>query len=97
MILTGPNIASHGPLFEQIATRIYHEEGIGPVVVLSSKDATNLKNTLKKLIKDATQESQGLDDEDDIGPTTTSAQKVGYMVPGVVDQVANFLRRERSF
>lgn len=35
------------------------------MVVLTSKDATNLKSTLKKLIKDATQQDEGLDDEDD--------------------------------
>lgn len=34
-------------------------------MVLSSKDATNLRGVLKKLIKDATQEDQGLDDEED--------------------------------
>ena len=61
----GPNIASHGPLFSQLATRIQIDGRIGPVVVLSSKDATNLKGVLKKLIKDATQEDQGLDDEED--------------------------------
>lgn len=35
------------------------------MIVLTSKDATNLKSTLKKLIKDATQQDEGLDDEDD--------------------------------
>jgi len=48
-----------------LATRIQIDERIGAVVVLSSKDATNLKGVLKKLIKDATQEDQGLDDEED--------------------------------
>lgn len=35
------------------------------MIVLTSKDATNLKSTLKKLIKDATLQDEGLDDEDD--------------------------------
>lgn len=74
VILVGPNIASHGPLFAQLATRIQVDERIGPVVVLSSKDATNLKSVLKKLIKDATQEDEGLDDEDEIVPVGKKAQ-----------------------
>lgn len=65
LILAGPNIASHTPLFEQLASRIRDEDRTGPVVVLTSKDATNLKSTLKKLIKDATQQEEGMDDEDD--------------------------------
>lgn len=65
LILAGPNIASHTPLFEQLASRIRDEDRTGPVIVLTSKDATNLKSTLKKLIKDATQQDEGLDDEDD--------------------------------
>ena len=40
---------------------------------LSSKDASNLKGILKKLIRDATQEDQGLDDEDDV-PTGKKQQ-----------------------
>lgn len=65
IILVGPNIASHGLLFNQLATRIQTDERIGPMVVLSSKDATNLKGVLKKLIKDATQEDHG--DDEDVG------------------------------
>ncbi|KAH8148178.1 uncharacterized protein LAJ45_07630 [Morchella importuna] len=65
LILTGPNIASHTPLFEQLASRIRDEEKIGPVVILTSKDATNLKSILKKLIRDATQQDEGIDDEEE--------------------------------
>lgn len=80
VILVGPNIASHGPLFNQLATRIQINERIGPAVVLSSKDATNLKGVLKKLIKDATQEDQGLDDEEDTVVTkkTQGAKLLNY-------------------
>lgn len=63
--MTGPNIASHTPLFEQLASRIRDEEKIGPVVILTSKDATNLKSILKKLIRDATQQDEGIDDEEE--------------------------------
>lgn len=65
LILAGPNIASHHPLFEQLASRIRDQDRIGPVVVLTSKDATNLKTALKKLIRDSTQQDEGVDDEDE--------------------------------
>lgn len=65
LILAGPNIASHTPLFEQLASHIRDEEKIGPVVILTSKDATNLKSILKKLIRDATQQDEGIDDEEE--------------------------------
>lgn len=69
LVLTGPNIASHAPLFIQFAERIQTVDNSGPVVVLTSKDASNLKATLKKLIKDATTEqdrSLDLEDEDQL-------------------------------
>ncbi|KAI5786597.1 origin recognition complex subunit 3 N-terminus-domain-containing protein [Pyronema domesticum] len=65
LVLTGPNIASHQPLFEQFKMRICDDDQAGPVVVLTSKDALNLKGTLKKLIKDATESDEGRDDEED--------------------------------
>lgn len=65
LILTGPNIASHTPLFEQLASRIRDEEKIGPVATLTSKDATNLRSILKKLIRDTTQQDEGIDDEEE--------------------------------
>jgi len=34
-------------------------------VALTSKDATNLKTTLRKLIRDATQQDEGVDDEEE--------------------------------
>jgi origin recognition complex subunit 3 len=52
-------------LFEQFKTRICDDDQAGPVVVLTSKDALNLKGTLKKLIKDATESDEGRDDEED--------------------------------
>jgi origin recognition complex subunit 3 len=65
LVLTGPNIAAHGPLFAQFGRRIRDLDHAGPVVVLTSKDAANLKGTLKKLIKDATQQDEGMDDEEE--------------------------------
>ncbi|KAG0636478.1 origin recognition complex subunit 3 N-terminus-domain-containing protein [Tuber brumale] len=65
LVLAGPNIASHELLFEQLAQRIRSQDRTGPVVVLTSKDATNLKTTLRKLIRDATQQDEGVDDEEE--------------------------------
>ena len=64
LVLTGPNIASHAPLFAQIAARVCAADAAGPVVVLASKDAANLKGALKKVIKDATEADDGFDDDE---------------------------------
>ncbi|KAF8544307.1 origin recognition complex subunit 3 N-terminus-domain-containing protein [Trichophaea hybrida] len=65
LVLTGPNIASHAPLFVQFKSRIRDLDRVGPVVVLTSKDALNLKGVLKKLIKDATEQEEGMSNEDE--------------------------------
>jgi origin recognition complex subunit 3 len=52
-IATGPNIASQNLLFEQLSARLQTEIN-GPVVVLRSGDASNLKAALKQIIRDAT-------------------------------------------
>ncbi|PUU81155.1 origin recognition complex subunit 3 N-terminus-domain-containing protein [Tuber borchii] len=65
LVLAGPNIASHELLFQQLAQRIRNQDKTGPVVALASKDATNLKTTLRKLIRDATQQDEGVDDEEE--------------------------------
>lgn len=54
LVLAGPNIASHAPLFAQFAERLSKKEQVGPTVVLTSKDAPNIKAALKKIIRDAT-------------------------------------------
>jgi hypothetical protein len=65
LIVTGPNIASQELLFAQIA------EGLksfirGPVVILRSGDANNLKSILKKIIRDATNQKEREDNCDDL-------------------------------
>ncbi|TGZ79618.1 hypothetical protein EX30DRAFT_333163 [Ascodesmis nigricans] len=65
LVLAGPNIASHGPLFRQFQKRLNEVDGAGPVVILTSKEASNLKGTLKKLIRDATEQSGDLDEDDE--------------------------------
>jgi origin recognition complex subunit 3 len=59
-IVTGPNIASQGLLFQQLSERLKTEVN-GPVVTLRSGGASNLKASLKQLIRDAT--NQRLNDE----------------------------------
>ncbi|KKY36599.1 putative origin recognition complex subunit [Diaporthe ampelina] len=54
LIVTGPNISSQDLLFEQLAQGL-RDSSKGPVVRLRSAEAPNLKATLKKIIRDATQ------------------------------------------
>jgi len=63
LIVAGPNIAGHGKLFDQVAARVVMEN-LGPVVILRSGHASNLKTVLKQLIKGATSQSQGFEEDD---------------------------------
>ncbi|CCD45497.1 similar to origin recognition complex subunit 3 [Botrytis cinerea T4] len=63
-IVTGPNIASQGLLFEQLSTRLSNEFN-GPVVTLRSGESSNLKALLKKLIRDVTHQKSNGEDEND--------------------------------
>ena len=62
-IVTGPNIASQGHLFKQLS-RVVKVEALGPIVTLRSEDAPTLKSTLKKIIKDTTNQ-RGQDDDEE--------------------------------
>ncbi|ESZ99253.1 hypothetical protein SBOR_0364 [Sclerotinia borealis F-4128] len=63
-IVTGPNIASQGLLFEQLSARLSNEVN-GPVITLRSGESSNLKALLKKLIRDVTHQRSSGEDEDD--------------------------------
>lgn len=63
LILAGPNIAGHGKLFDQLTARVV-VENLGPVVILRSSHASNLKTVLKQLIKGATSQTQGFEEDD---------------------------------
>ncbi|KAI9784146.1 MAG: hypothetical protein M1839_002650 [Geoglossum umbratile] len=63
LILAGPGIASHGLLFEQLVSYTRDEE-IGPVVALTSGEASNLKTILKKIIRNATSQIGGVDEDE---------------------------------
>ncbi|KAI9720368.1 MAG: hypothetical protein M1812_002874 [Candelaria pacifica] len=64
LIVAGPDIASHGSLFEQIAARIRVEVN-GPAIILTSGEAPNLKTALKNIIKKGTNRSYGVEDDED--------------------------------
>jgi origin recognition complex subunit 3 len=61
-IVTGPNIASQGLLFRQLADTL-QTTCHGRFVNLRSAEAPTLKTALKKIIKDATARSSNEDDE----------------------------------
>jgi origin recognition complex subunit 3 len=61
LILAGPGITSHGLLFEQLVSRIRAED-IGPVVILTSGEASSLKAILKNLIRKTTCQINGTDE-----------------------------------
>lgn len=63
-VTTGTNIDSQNLLFDQLAEYLARSAG-ARFVRLRSSEATGLKGTLKKVIRDATDTSLG-DDEDDL-------------------------------
>jgi hypothetical protein len=65
LIVTGPNIASQSLLFSQLSERLQSEIN-GPIVILRSGDASNLKAVLKQLIRDATNQRSTDDDEEGV-------------------------------
>lgn len=62
-IVTGPNISSHSLLFTQLSVRLKTEVN-GPIVVLRSSDASNLKAILKQLLRNTTSQRAGDEDEE---------------------------------
>jgi origin recognition complex subunit 3 len=73
LIVTGPNIASQELLFTQLENRVRSDLG-SIVVTFRSSDASNLKTVLKKLIRDATNQDHGDDDEQ--APSSSGKQKL---------------------
>jgi hypothetical protein len=67
LIVTGPNIASQELLFDQLAESLQSYVH-GPVVILRSSDASNLKTLLKKVIREATNQKE--DNEDELQTTS---------------------------
>jgi origin recognition complex subunit 3 len=65
-IVTGPNISSQELLFKQLSSRLKMNTS-GPVTILRSGDASNMKSILKQLIRDATNQKPTADDEE--GPS----------------------------
>jgi origin recognition complex subunit 3 len=65
-IVTGPNISSQELLFKQLSSRL-KTNIFGPVTILRSGDASNMKSVLKQLIRDVTNQKPNADDEE--GPS----------------------------
>jgi origin recognition complex subunit 3 len=89
LIVTGPNIASQELLFSQLAERLKSHIH-GPVVILRSTDASNLKTLLKKVIRDATNQKEDEEDELQMTSKDVSALKllVGYLLICVGSETA---------
>jgi origin recognition complex subunit 3 len=76
LIVTGTNIASQNLLFEQLSESL-QQFSQSKFVRLRSSEATTLKATLKKVIRDATDRSSGdEDDEDDDDLQVSAGQDV---------------------
>ena len=81
LIVTGPNISSQGLLFEQLAEDL-GDTVKGIFVRLRSAEAPNLKATLRKIIRDATQRSSehtGDDAELSVGKDVSQRQTIGWL------------------
>ncbi|KUJ24048.1 uncharacterized protein LY89DRAFT_572219 [Mollisia scopiformis] len=76
-IITGPNIASQGLLFDQLSARL-RAEIHGPAVILRSGDAPNLKAVLKRVIRDATNQKNNLEDDDEISSGLGGRKLLNY-------------------
>lgn len=75
-IVTGPNIASQGLLFEQLEESLLASMP-SRFVRLRSADATNLKATLRKVVHDITAVAAAADEEeDDVGPAAATGVSV---------------------
>ncbi|GAB7354040.1 hypothetical protein MBLNU459_g4622t2 [Dothideomycetes sp. NU459] len=79
VILTGPSIASHGPLFDQLSKKITgSDESV--FVSLTSSLAPNLKTLLKNLIQRATaSDARDDDDDDEIGLAKVNRKRPRYL------------------
>lgn len=78
VILTGPSIASHGLLFDQLLTKITKSDRT-IFVSLTSNLAPNLKTLLKHLIQKATTTDIGADEDDEIDITKPNKKRSRYL------------------
>lgn len=76
-MVTGPNITSQGLLFNQLSTHLRSQID-GPVVVLRSGDASNLKAVLKQIIRDATNQRPCEDDEGELSSQRDGRKLLNY-------------------
>ncbi|KAI1176736.1 origin recognition complex subunit 3 N-terminus-domain-containing protein [Nemania sp. FL0916] len=76
-IITGPNIASQGLLFEQLSQTLDHELD-ARVVRLRSGDASNLKAVLRKILHDIISGSSTDGDEPDLTTSNDGRKFLNY-------------------
>lgn len=76
-IATGPNISSQELLFSQLAVHLKAKIN-GPVVILRSADALNLKAVLKQIIRDATSQKPGMDDDEEVSLLQDGRKLLNY-------------------
>ena len=96
-IVTGPNIASQGFLFEQLSGHLRAEVN-GPVVALRSGDDSNLKAILKKVIRDATNQKTSLDGDDEFttGPGVSRIVLLGNICSSDRDENSSTMTSKYS-
>lgn len=78
IILTGPSIASHGLLFDQMAESVMASDR-NIFVSLTSNLAPNLKTLLKHLIQKATASDLGADEDDEVDAPRTNKKRSRYL------------------
>ncbi|KAB8542108.1 hypothetical protein FH972_025571 [Carpinus fangiana] len=76
LIVTGSSGASNDVLFEQLRATVLAENTASCFVSLTASDAPNLKTLLKNLIRKATNETTGFDDEGDAQPEVASQRRL---------------------
>ncbi|KAI0432977.1 origin recognition complex subunit 3 N-terminus-domain-containing protein [Xylaria sp. FL1042] len=81
-IITGPNIASQDLLFEQLSEALQQEAG-AQVVRLRSRDASNLKAVLRKIIHDIVSKDSAAGDESDLTTSKDGRKFLNYDLEGL--------------
>jgi Origin recognition complex (ORC) subunit 3 N-terminus len=62
LVVAGPSISQHASMFESLAKNL-QEQKSGPIVLVTSADAPNLKTLLKKIIRKVTKDTRIDDDK----------------------------------
>jgi origin recognition complex subunit 3 len=93
LIVAGPGIASHEPFFVRLGQRIKWETD-STYVVLTSRECTNLKALLGKLIKKVTSYIDD-DDEDEVDRPATSSRRGPKLLSYDLGHVQDWRKKNR--